>query len=83
MILVPLPDAPRLRDLKIRTARTLQGTLSGMMNRLAASIAGIFLAVFSVTLSSVHDLAWTSPDIMIVLLILAVLATVILNLRSA
>jgi F0F1-type ATP synthase assembly protein I len=36
-----------------------------------------------VTLSSVHDLAWTSPDIMIVLLILAVLATVILNLRSA
>lgn len=54
-----------------------------MMNRLAASIAGIFLAVFSVTLSSVHDLAWTSPDIMIVLLILAVLATVIFNLRPA
>ncbi len=72
-----------VRDLKIRTARTLQGTLSGMMTRFAASIAGIFLAVFGVTLLSGHDLAWTSPDILIVLLILAVLATVIFNLRSA
>ena len=52
-----------MRDLKIQTARTLQGALSGMMNHFAASIAEIFLAVFSVALSSVHDLAGTSPDI--------------------